>query len=118
MFALEGTMDISRNGLITYEPTLSELSWTPSPGTAGHEVDYAATLYPVSFPDSRLSLEIVLDGETWRFPLSSAVWSAGKRHVYTVTVKYNELVIVSDDGKPVAIRPWDGINLDLELEGK
>lgn len=117
-FALDGTMDLSRNGAISFKPELKELSWTPAEYEAGKDLDFAATVYPMELSEGQLTLEVVLDGDTWRFPIPAVKWAAGKRHIYTVTAKFNDFVLGNESGSPVTIKPWDDTNIDMELEGK
>lgn len=117
-FALEGTMDLSQNGKISFEPTLKELSWIPASHAAKSDIDFAATVYPMILTEGKVTLEIVLDGETWQFRLPAVEWKSGKRHIYTVSAKFKDLVLDKKDGNAVSVKPWIDTNIDVEIEGK
>lgn len=116
-FSQRGTMDLSQDGKISFEPTLTELAWVPATHEKG-DLDYAALVYPMQLEQDEVALEVVLDGETWTFPLPKAEWRAGKRHIYTLQAKYNDLVLGDKDGNAVTVKPWDDTNIDIELEGQ
>lgn len=109
-FATTGTMNINDNGRITYTPTSTELSWTPNttvPAQGSPSVDFNAAIFPMNVAKNEVTLEVVIDGATYKYSIPQINWKAGKRYAYAITMQSNDAVIGGESGLGITIEPWE-----------
>lgn len=117
-FGTSGTMNLNDNGRITFSPTSTELSWTPNttiPAQGNPSVDFAAAIYPMSLAGGEVSMEVVIDGATYTYSIPQINWEAGKRYIYSITMRSNDAEIGGENGQSVTIEPWGASESDVTL---
>ena len=113
-FATVGTMNLNDEGKITFQPTSTELSWSPNttvPAQGEQAVDYAAAIYPMSISGGEVSLEVA----TYTYSIPQILWEAGKRYIYSVTMRSNDAEIGGENGQSVTIEGWTSTEEDITL---
>lgn len=117
-FGTSGTMNLNDNGKITFSPTSTELSWSPNttiPAQGSPAVDFAAAVYPMTLASGEVSMEVVIDGATYTYSIPQINWEAGKRYIYSITMRSNDAEIGGDDGQSVTIEEWTSSEDDVTL---
>lgn len=87
--------------------------YRPCPGEQA--VDYAAAIYPMSISEGEVSLEVVIDGATYAYSIPQILWEAGKRYIYSVTMRSNDAEIGGENGQSVTIEGWTSTEEDITL---
>ena len=111
-------MNLNVEGKITFQPTNTELSWSPNttvPAQGEQAVDYAAAIYPMNFSGVEVSREGVIDGATYTYSIPQILWEAGKRYIYSVTMRSNDAEIGGENGQSVTIEGWTSTEEDITL---
>ncbi|MFK1898471.1 fimbrillin family protein [Bacteroides fragilis] len=117
-FATTGTMNLNDGGKITFQPTSTELTWSPNttvPAQGQQAVDYAAAIYPMTLGAGEVSLEVVIDGATYTYAIPQITWEAGKRYIYSITMRSNDAEIGGENGQSVTIEGWTSTEEDITL---
>ena len=117
-FATTGTMNLNDGGKITFQPTSTELTWSPNttvPAQGQQAVDYAAAIYPMALAAGEVSLEVVIDGATYTYAIPQITWEAGKRYIYSITMRSNDAEIGGENGQSVTIEGWTSTEEDITL---
>ena len=117
-FGTSGTMNLNDNGRIIFSPTSTELSWTPNttiPAQGNPSVASAAAIYPMSLASGEVSMEVVIDGATYTYSIPQISWEAGKRYIYSITMRSNDAEIGGENGQSVTIEPWGSSESDVTL---
>ena len=117
-FGTSGTMNLNDNGRIIFSPTSTELSWIPNttiPAQGNPSVDFAAAIYPMSLASGEVSMEVVIDGATYTYSIPQISWEAGKRYIYSITMRSNDAEIGGENGQSVTIEPWGSSESDVTL---
>lgn len=113
-----GTMNVNDNGKITFSPTSTELTWTPNttvPAQGSGAVDFSAAVYPMTISSNEVTLEVIIDGATYKFTIPEIEWTAGKRFIYSITMRSNSAEIGGEKGQAVTIEPWASTESDVTL---
>lgn len=117
-FATTGTMNLNAGGKITFQPTSTELTWSPNttvPAQGQQAVDYAAAIYPMTLAAGEVSLEVVIDGATYTYSIPQITWEAGKRYIYSITMRSNDAEVGGENGQSVTIEGWTSTESDITL---
>ncbi|MBW9280289.1 fimbrillin family protein [Bacteroides fragilis] len=117
-FATTGTMNLNDGGKITFQPVTTELAWSPNttvPAQGQQAVDYAAAIYPMTLAAGEVSLEVVIDGATYTYAIPQITWEAGKRYIYSITMRSNDAEIGGENGQSVTIEGWTSTEEDITL---
>jgi hypothetical protein len=117
-FATNGTMNVNDNGKITFSPTTTELTWAPNttvPVQGEQAVDFSAAIYPMTISSNEVTLEVVIDGATYTYVIPQIEWTAGKRFIYSITMRSNSIEIGGENGQSVTIEDWSSTESDVTL---
>ena len=117
-FGTTGTMNLNDGGKITFSPTTTELSWAPNttvPAQGQQAVDFAAAVYPMALASGEVTLEVVIDGATYTYSIPQITWEAGKRYIYSITMRSNNAEIGGSNGQSVTIEGWTSTESDITL---
>lgn len=117
-FGTTGTMNLNNGGKITFSGTTAELSWAPNttvPAQGQQAVDYSAAVYPMTLAQGEVTLEVVIDGATYTYAIPQINWEAGRRYIYSVTMRSNDAEIGGENGQSVTIEGWTSKEEDITL---
>ena len=78
-------------------------------------MDFAAAVYPMTLASGEVSMEVVIDGATYTYSIPQINWEAGKRYIYSITMRSNDAEIGGDDGQSVTIEEWTSSEDDVTL---
>ena len=62
-----------------------------------------------------VSMEVVIDGATYTYSIPQISWEAGKRYIYSITMRSNDAEIGGENGQSVTIEPWGSSESDVTL---
>ena len=62
-----------------------------------------------------VSLEVVIDGATYTYAIPQITWEAGKRYIYSITMRSNDAEIGGKNGQSVTIEGWTSTEEDITL---
>lgn len=85
----------------------------PRPGRAGSRL-CRSHLSDEHFR-GEVSLEVVIDGATYTYSIPQILWEAGKRYIYSVTMRSNDAEIGGENGQSVTIEGWTSTEEDITL---
>lgn len=108
-FATSGTMNLNENGKINFTGNLRELAWAPGtqiPAQGRPNADFSAAIFPMQLSMNEVTLEVIIDGATYKYVIPAINWEAGKRYIYSITMQSNDVVIGGEDGLGITIEPW------------
>ena len=88
---------------------------TTVPAQGQQAVDYAAAIYPMALAAGEVSLEVVIDGATYTYAIPQITWEAGKRYIYSITMRSNDAEIGGENGQSVTIEGWTSTEEDITL---
>lgn len=117
-FATSGTMNLNDNGKISFTGNLRELAWAPGtqiPAQGRPNADFSAAIFPMQLAMNEVTLEVVIDGATYKYVIPTINWEAGKRYIYSITMQSNDVVIGGEDGLGITIEPWTSSENDITL---
>ena len=60
-------------------------------------------------------IEVVIDGATYTYSIPQILWEAGKRYIYSVTMRSNDAEIGGENGQSVTIEGWTSTEEDITL---
>lgn len=69
----------------------------------------------MSISEGEVSLEVVIDGATYAYSIPQILWEAGKRYIYSVTMRSNDAEIGGENGQSVTIEGWTSTEEDITL---
>ena len=69
----------------------------------------------MSISGGEVSLEVVIDGATYTYSIPQILWEAGKRYIYSVTMRSNDAEIGGENGQSVTIEGWTSTEEDITL---